>query len=174
MSEGPMSHIYLIGFLESGNFTLGKHLSDQIQRPFFDTDSHMVENVGKDLNTYLSEHGEDAYYEKQHTALRHASNLHSPTVIVVGDEVPLRQQDWQLMHETGKTFYIKRTAERLYWRLRHDPNRASLQHTANQTRKERIEAMLAERQEAYTQASHVLEVTHEEVETISNQIATFL
>ncbi len=169
-----MSHLYLIGFLESGNLTLGKRLAEHRKRPFVDTDTELAEFLGKDLVTAWQEQGVDAFYRHQHDRLRFLTTREIPHVVSVGDNAALQERDWELLKDTGTTVYIQYSAERLYWRLRHDTRRPPLLHTHNKERKALIESMLVEREPAYLQSDLVVPCKHEEVSDITTIITEWL
>lgn len=169
-----MSHLYLIGFLESGNLTIGKQLAEKMERPFVDAETALAEFLEKDLVTAWRDYGREAFYRHQHDQLNVLASLQEPHVISVGDNAALQDRDWKLLQRTGQTVYIQHTAERLYFRLRHDPNRPPLVQAKNQERKALIEAMLQEREPAYLKSDLVVACKNEEVPDIIKSILAWL
>ena len=51
-------NIYLIGMMGSGKSTLGKSLSEKIQKPFIDLDSEIEKVAGKSISEIFDIDGE--------------------------------------------------------------------------------------------------------------------
>ncbi len=165
-----MSHIYLLGFLDSGNITIAKQLAERLQVASTHTTDWIQSKAGTDLVTLHKEKGPDALAQLQREALQTLAQG-EPAVITVSDHAPLQELDWEWFRSTGKTVYIQRTAERLYFRLRHDLKQPTLYDVDNKERQVRIEEMLAEREPGYLQADIVVSCTTEEVPDIVNILA---
>ncbi len=56
-----MAGIFLIGFMGSGKSSLGKRLSERLDRPFVDLDECLVDRFGASISRVFSEHGEEAF-----------------------------------------------------------------------------------------------------------------
>lgn len=164
-----MSHIYLLGFLDSGNITIGKQLAERLQLNYVHTTDWIEQKAGTDLVSLYKEQGPSALTQLQHEALQAIADG-SPSVVAVSDHADLTEESLDLFRKTGKTVYVQRTAERLYFRLRHDVKQPRLYDVENKAREERIYAMLEEREPNYLQADIVVNCHTEEVPDILNII----
>ena len=51
-------HIFFTGFMASGKSRTGRALAERLERPFIDTDSLIVERVGKSISEIFAQEGE--------------------------------------------------------------------------------------------------------------------
>lgn len=165
-----MAHVYLVGFPGTGKITIGKQLAERVGLPFCDADAALVAQQGVTLHALYDDHDQEAFYTLQHENLRTLSQGEAH-VIAVGDCAPLRDADWELIASTGRSAYIKRPAERLYWRLRYDRLLPIWEGAAEEARAQKIEEMLAAREPGYMRAQQIIECMHEEVWEIAQAIA---
>lgn len=173
MTELLTEHIFLIGFLDSGNIALGKRLAEAVKLPFVDTNKVLAQLVNTDLLFLYRDIGPEAYAKLQHQAFQKVT-AGTPSIVAVTDTTPLHDADWHLFTQTGKTIYIQHTAERLYWRLRFDPKQPALWGTQNEERHQRIAVLLAEREPTYLKANLVVPCKHEQISDLVNVIKTWL
>lgn len=164
-----MKHVYLVGFPGTGTVTIGKQLAERLKLPFRDLDARMEEAHATGLMALFGQMGREAFGQAASATLQTLA-AEAPSVVAVADHVPLSEQDWALIKESGHSVYIQRPAERLYWRLHHDRKLPIFYGIAPEAREGFIAAQLAEREGRYTQADLVVSCYHEEVPDIAKLI----
>ena len=60
-------HIFFTGFMASGKSRTGRALAERLERPFVDTDSLIVERVGKSISDIFAQEGE-AFFRRIQTS----------------------------------------------------------------------------------------------------------
>lgn len=63
-------NIILTGLRGTGKTSLGRLLARQLQRPFFDTDKLIEEQVGEPIQQYVTRQGWEAFREVEHRVIR--------------------------------------------------------------------------------------------------------
>ncbi|MGY8763994.1 MAG: shikimate kinase, partial [Fidelibacterota bacterium] len=66
-------NIYLIGMMGSGKSTLGKTLSEKIQKPFIDLDSEIEKATGKSITEIFDIDGEEQFRKMETKQLKQYS-----------------------------------------------------------------------------------------------------
>jgi shikimate kinase len=88
--------IVLIGPMGVGKTTVGKKLARAMKVAFSDTDNLITQEHGS-IAEYFANHGEDAFRQVEHTALKHA--LANPGVVATGGGAVLLQESRDLLKD---------------------------------------------------------------------------
>ena len=108
----------IVGYMGSGKSTLGRLLSRALNREFVDLDRAIVRRAGKDIAQIFAEHGESAFRDLEHEALRATlEGATAPSVVACGGGVVLRPENRALLRNVKTVFLIEDTGV-LYRRTR--------------------------------------------------------
>ena len=151
-----MQHIVLIGFMGAGKTTIGKKLARKADREFIDTDEMIETQTGEKISDIFAVNGE-AYFRKLETGvLRQLIEKQENCVIAVGGGLPMQPDNHPLLKQMGTVVYLQAETDTLVQRLKNDKSRPKLQ---GGNLRERIEALMNEREATYRKISNVSVVT---------------
>lgn len=105
--EQQTKNIVLIGMPGSGKSTIGKKLSEMLERPFFDTDSEIKKSEGKSPSDIIKEQGEE-YFRKVETKVLAEISKKSGFVIATGGGIVTRPENTILLKQNSTVFYLDR------------------------------------------------------------------
>lgn len=107
-----MCNIVLIGMAGCGKSTIGKVLSEKLQKDFMDTDE-MVENAeNKTIPQVIEKYGEDYFRCCENVAVTLAGKEKS-CIIATGGGVVTRPENYMPLKQNGIIVFINRDAEKL-------------------------------------------------------------
>ena len=106
-----MMNIVLIGMPGSGKSTVGKFLAAETGRKFVDSDEELVKKIGE-IPAFFAKNGEEAF-RKEETAVLAELGKQSGLVIATGGGVVTRAENYPLLHQNGKIFWLCRDLEKL-------------------------------------------------------------
>ena len=115
-------NIYLIGMMGSGKSTLGKTLSEEIQKPFVDLDSEIEKAAGKSISEIFDIDGEKQFREMETKQLKQ----YSESIIACGGGIVLNNANRQFINENGIAILLLATMGELTQRLSASNNRPLL------------------------------------------------
>ena len=105
-------NIVLIGMPSSGKSTVGKILSEKLQREFFDSDLLVEETEKMTIPDIFASEGE-AYFRSCETNAVFTLSKNNSSVIATGGGVVLNKKNIELLKENGKVFFLNRPLENL-------------------------------------------------------------
>lgn len=141
----------LIGYMGCGKSTVGRRLSEVLNRNFWDTDAWIEKRQGMTISEIFKLNGEEFFRDLETEVLREFLESDEEYVISVGGGMPLREENRELLQKLGKVIYLKATPETIYHRIKGDVTRPLLQ---TENPKARIVEMLCDREEKYQAAAH--------------------
>jgi shikimate dehydrogenase len=100
-------NIALIGMPGCGKSTIGKTLSQAIDRPFVDLDKKIEEAVGKKIPQIFTEDGEEVFRQLE-TSILCEESKGSGKVISAGGGVVTRPENCNLLRQNSLVVYLKR------------------------------------------------------------------
>ena len=107
-----MCNIVLIGMAGCGKSTIGKALSEKLQKDFMDTDE-MIENAeNKTIPQIIEKYGEDYFRCCENVAVNLAGKEKS-CIIATGGGVVTRPENYMPLKQNGIIVFINRDAEKL-------------------------------------------------------------
>lgn len=107
-----MCNIVLIGMAGCGKSTIGKILSEKLQKDFMDTDE-MIENAeNKPIPEIIKNQGEDFFRCCENAAVNLAGREKS-SIIATGGGVVTRPENYMPLKQNGIIVFINRDAEKL-------------------------------------------------------------
>ena len=115
-------NIYLIGMMGSGKSTLGKTLSEKIQKPFIDLDSEIEKATGKSITQIFDIYGEEQFRKMETKQLKQ----YSESIVACGGGIVLNNANRKFINENGIAILLLATMGQLAQRLSSSNNRPLL------------------------------------------------
>jgi shikimate kinase len=115
-------NIYLIGMMGSGKSTLGKSLSEKIQKPFIDLDSEIEKATGKSITEIFDIDGEEQFRKMETKQLKQ----YSESIVACGGGIVLNNANRKFINENGIAILLLATMGQLAQRLSSSNNRPLL------------------------------------------------
>ena len=115
-------NIYLIGMMGSGKSTLGKSLSEKIQKPFIDLDSEIEKATGKSITEIFDIDGEEQFRKMETKQLKQ----YSESIVACGGGIVLKDENREFINENGIAILLLATMGELTQRLSASNNRPLL------------------------------------------------
>ncbi|MGB2247861.1 MAG: shikimate kinase AroK [Alcanivorax sediminis] len=150
MIEASNPSLILVGPMGAGKSTLGRHLSQILDYPFYDSDRVIEEKTGADIPWIFDMEGEAGFRRREHEVIEELSALDG-IVLATGGGVVVTPENRRLLHERGCVVYLWTPVEVQLSRTRNDRNRPLLQTADPQAR---LEALFAERDPLYREVAH--------------------
>jgi len=144
--------LILVGPMGAGKSTLGRHLSQILDYPFFDSDRVIEEKTGADIPWIFDMEGEAGFRRREQEAIDELTRQDG-IVLATGGGVVVTPANRDMLHERGCVVYLWTPVDVQLARTRNDKNRPLLQ-TADP--RARLEALFAARDPLYRQVSHHL------------------
>ncbi len=110
--RAQMENIVLVGMPGSGKSTVGRLLAEEIGCTFVDTDAEIEKLAKKSIPAIFSEDGE-AVFRALETQVLTECGKRSGLVIATGGGCITRTENYDLLHQNGTIFWLKRDLERL-------------------------------------------------------------
>ncbi len=145
-------NIILIGFMGSGKTTVGHIVANTLGFDFIDTDELIEKKANMSISEIFDQLGEEEFRKMESELLVELNNNLSHAVISTGGGLPLREENAALLKTLGVVNYLHVTKEVVISRLKGDTTRPLL---AGDHVEEKVEKLLATRNEFYQAASHV-------------------
>lgn len=105
-------NIVLIGMPSSGKTTIGKILSEKLNKTLVDTDSLIVDKIGMSIADYMKNHTEKEFRDIETICVKEAAKM-SSVVIATGGGAILRSENVKALKQNGKLYFLKRSLELL-------------------------------------------------------------
>ncbi|MDZ7370473.1 MAG: shikimate kinase [candidate division KSB1 bacterium] len=160
MSSRPLpwngKNVYFLGFMAVGKSRIGSAFAKKIGRPFFDTDSLIVERAGKEIAQIFAESGEEEFRRLETEVIRDVAARQN-LVIALGGGAVLREENWRLIERSGITICLTAPIEVLVERIGRNQKRPLLANLTPEERRTKIAEMLAARQPFYQRAQFTFE-----------------
>lgn len=115
-------NIYLIGMMGSGKSTLGKSLSEKIQKPFIDLDSEIEKATGKSITEIFDIDGEEQFRKMETKQLKQ----YSESIVACGGGIVLNNANRKFINENGIAILLLASMGELTQRLSASNNRPLL------------------------------------------------
>lgn len=140
-------NVVLTGFMGTGKTTIGRLLAGRLGFDFVDTDAVIVERHGP-IPAIFAEHGEGAFRRMERDV---ADELADRTglVIATGGRMLVDAVNAERLAATGDVFCLVASIDTILVRVDADGAAATRPLLAGENVRERLEHLLAEREEAY-------------------------
>ena len=157
-------NIYLIGMMGSGKSTLGKTLSEKIQKPFVDLDSEIEKAAGKSISEIFDIDGEEQFRKMETKQLKQ----YSESIVACGGGIVLNDANRQFIKGNGIAILLLATMGELTQRLSNSGNRPLL---ADDNTEEALTKLWMERQIDYLEtANFTIETDGKNPEELTEEI----
>lgn len=167
LSSLQQHKVALIAMPGGGKSTLGWHLAQIMNVPFFDTDALIEQQIGMSIKKWFEQKGEQSFRDiEQNVIARQSAGTNQ--VLATGGGAILREINRLQLQGNFTVFYLHSSPGALYRRLRYDKTRPLLQ-VSNPL--QRLEQLYQERDPLYRQtADFVLETGRLGVQFLVNKI----
>lgn len=106
-----MKNIVLIGMPGSGKSTFGRSLAKELGLDFFDADDVLEEREARSIKSFFAE-SEEAFRTAETRTLKHLATL-GGAVIATGGGAVKREQNMQLLKQSGVVVFIDRSPKKI-------------------------------------------------------------
>ena len=105
-------NIVLIGMPSCGKSTIGKKISNELNKPFIDTDKLIAEKIEMSIKEFIEIYGENEFRKVESDVIKEVSLLNN-VVISTGGGVIKREINMNRLKANGKVIFIDRDLELL-------------------------------------------------------------
>lgn len=105
--QSQMQNIILIGMPGCGKTTVGKLVAEKLGRAFLDSDDEIFKVTGRTPAQIISQDGESAFRTIE-TEILSTLGKRSGLVIATGGGCITRDENYPLLHQNGKIFWLQR------------------------------------------------------------------
>ncbi len=160
-------NIVLCGMMGVGKSTVGITLARRTGRVWYDTDEVISDRYGKisDLFEYYGE----AHFRAIETEIVRELVQKKGLVISTGGGLVLKAENSELLHESGKIFFLRAGVDTLINRVRDDETRPLLRDKGRM--EETLKRLLAERTPVYERvADYIIDTDGKSVDEVATEI----
>lgn len=108
--SAQMQNIILIGMPGCGKSTVGSLLAQRLGRVFVDADAQIPELAGKSIPEIFAQDGEETF-RKRETQVLSEFGKQSGLIIATGGGCVTQERNYNLLHQNGQIFWLKRDLE---------------------------------------------------------------
>ena len=150
-------NIFLVGSMGAGKSTIGKQLAKSLRKEFVDSDHEIEARTGVDIGYIFDLEGEDGFRKRERTAIEDLSQRRD-IVLATGGGAILLPENRQHLVSRGFVVYLYAPLDLLVERASRDRGRPLLD---GHDPRERLSALLEERDPLYRQVSDFIMETDE-------------
>ena len=163
-----IQNIALIGFMGTGKSTIGRSVADQLRFTFLDTDELIVAAAGKPITEIFAKQGETAFREMESKLVEELAGR-TQTVISTGGGVPVNPANLASLKTHALVVCLWASPEKIWENVRGQTHRPLVNVPDP---KEKIRALLAEREPFYRQADVLVNTGLRSQKEIAQQVIT--
>jgi shikimate kinase len=162
--------IFFIGFMGCGKTTWSRKLANHLGFEFMDLDHILETKTGMTIAEYFTQHSHDAFRELESSILKE-TDYPENVIVSTGGGLPCFFDNMEWMNANGQTLYIKLSPKTLAERLDKGKTTRPLIHGLHGDELvDFIAEKLAERENFYEQATHVINGIDMTVEKLTEVI----
>jgi shikimate kinase len=166
-----MANIIIIGMRGVGKTTIGRLLSERLQKKWIDIDEEIVRREGKTIPEMVELHGWDFFRQKEHEEVMRLVEQEN-LVISTGGGVLMYFNNSELLKASGKLVLLTAESSTLAQRLRESHQRPSL---SGKDPLQEIDEIWEQRRDLYLKcADMVVDTEHWDDQRIVDEILTKL
>ena len=168
VSEG--ANVIITGFMGVGKSKVGLEVARRLRREFVDMDTLIEQRAGMTIPEIFAQRGE-GFFRQQERELCQELAKRRGLVIATGGGALIPEENRQALGSSGLLVCLNCHIGEILRRLAQAEDRPLLDVD---DRRERIEALLAERREAYSRISHQIDTTGLTVEKVAEGVIGLL
>lgn len=150
-------NIFLVGFMASGKTTVGVALTRMLGWPLIDGDDEIVRQTGKSIETIFKESGEGAFRQLERSVINDLCSQQG-RIIAPGGGAFVDHTNRVRMLESGEVFCLNASPDTIHQRLSEQSSDGAVRPLMDvEDPVARIQELLSERHEAYSQAHHMID-----------------
>jgi shikimate kinase len=150
-------NVILVGPMGAGKSTIGRLLSEILQRPFVDTDYEIERRTGASIPWIFEKEGEEGFRLRETAVLQDVCRYHG-MIVATGGGIVVRPENRKLLKEAGRIIYLYAPVSMQLARTARDKNRPLLK-TANP--QEKLRQLFEVRDPLYREVADLVVQTHE-------------
>ena len=161
-------NIILIGMPAAGKTTIGKLLSEKLDRyTLMDIDGLIERTEGLKISQIFEKFSEDYFRKLEYDTIKLTCSSGKNKIISVGGGAFENPDSRSTLLRFGKVFYLKSDLDILYYRVSKDSTRPLLN---NENPREALEKLLKKREENFLKAHFVIDTSNMSSEEIVEYI----
>ena len=165
-----MDNIYIVGFMGTGKSSVGRHIARDRKMGFIDLDKLIEEEEEMSIPDIFQKKGEPYFRSLEKKFLRTVSQK-DKQVISCGGGIVIDPENIKLMKQTGFIACLTASPEVILQRTSKFSHRPLLNVPDP---RQKILALLAERQKLYDQASITVDTSEISIKEVSARVLNFL
>lgn len=160
-------NIILIGLMGAGKTTVGKNLANVLDNyVFIDTDEAIERKENRKISEIFKEQSEDYFRQIETNTIRELVKTQNQIISIGGGGFE-KEENRQLLLNSGKVFYLQADIDILYNRIKDDSTRPLL-YCNNP--KEKLEELLHKREKNYKKAHFIINTENKSMKEIIKEI----
>jgi len=160
------ANIVITGFMGTGKSSVGRLVAERLGRRFVDMDLLIEEREGRSIAEIFATEGEPYFRALERDLCRELA-AQSDLVIATGGGALIDPVNREVMGRSGVLFCLRCSPDEILRRLALAEDRPLLDV---EDRRQRIEALLAQRREAYAQIPYQIETTGRTIEQVAEEV----
>ena len=161
-----MKNIYLVGFMGTGKSTVGKILSQRLNKEFVEMDEVIEAREGKPITEIFASSGEPYFRILEKNLLKEIA-LKSDTIVSCGGGLVCNQENLDILKASGLVLNLTASPEVIYQRIKEFTNRPILNVKEPLVK---IQELFKQRQPFYNKAHLSLDTEVKSPEVIALEI----
>jgi shikimate kinase len=166
VKQSTTRNIALIGFMAVGKSAIGRTLARKLRRRFVDLDRVIEKTEGSKVRDIFAEKGEAHFRRLEKQALEVVLQRENQ-VIATGGGVVMDDDNLNLLREKALLIGLRAEIDVLLMRAGDGTKRPLLQ---TENRREKVEALLRQREAKYAQAHLTIDTSHLTVDQVVEKI----
>ena len=167
-------NIILVGPMGSGKTTVGRKLSERLEKDFYDSDHEIINRTGVSIDHIFEIEGESGFRERETEILKNLCSMQN-IIIATGGGVVLSLENRDLMKVSAMVIYLSSSIEQILRRTSKSKTRPLLERSKD--RRKTISDIIEAREGFYQDVASVTINTNgkkltEVIEEIVNNIET--
>ncbi len=161
------NNIILVGMMGAGKTTIGKELLNVLKDyTLIDMDFEIENREQMKISKIFEKYGEKHFRELETNLLKELSKNQNQ-IISTGGGVFEKEENRNILKETGTVFYLKASAEKLFDRIKSQTHRPLLQQGFGV---EKVKSILDTREANYSKADIIIDTENELPQNIVKRI----
>lgn len=161
--------VWLVGMMGAGKSTVGRVLAQRLHAPYVDIDAEVERSAGCPVAEIFEREGEPGFRSRERAAID--AWIGTRAVVALGGGAISQPGAAPRLAASGTVIYLRAGLETLLERLGECTDRPLLAGLDRTARRRRLEALLAQRREAYESARIVVDVDEGSAEEIAEVLA---